>query len=124
MKRALVVGIDDYPMHPLSGCINDAASVATLLEKNGDGSPNFSVKLLKNEVSTTALHEALVELFKSDADTVVFFFAGHGVINLETQAGFIVTQDGKKNAWGISLGDILSLANKAYTYNANFLHRC
>jgi hypothetical protein len=114
MKRALVVGIDDYPTNPLGGCVNDAVAVATLLEKNGDGSPNFSVKLLKNEVSTTSLHDALVELFKSDADTVVFFFAGHGLINLETQAGFIVTQDGKKNAWGISLGDILSLANKAY----------
>jgi hypothetical protein len=48
MKRALVVGIDDYPRNPLSGCINDAVAVANTLEKNGDGSPNFSVILLEH----------------------------------------------------------------------------
>ncbi len=34
MKKALVVGIDDYPSSPLGGCVNDANAIATLLETN------------------------------------------------------------------------------------------
>jgi hypothetical protein len=88
-----------------------------MLEKNGDGSPNFSVKLLvssKAQITTAALSEAASELFKGDADTALLFFAGHGIINPETNAGYIVSQNGSRGAWGISLNEILGLANRAY----------
>ena len=48
MKKALVVGIDDYPSSPLHGCVNDATRVANLLKSNGDESPNFEVRLETN----------------------------------------------------------------------------
>lgn len=117
MKRALIVGINDYPDCPLGGCVNDAEAVAQVLATDGDGSPNFAVRLLTSEtqiVTTAVLHDALVELFSGDADTVLFFFAGHGIINPVTNVGFILSQDGRRPAWGISLTDILTLANKAY----------
>lgn len=117
MKRALIVGIDDYPTAPLSGCVNDAVAIANTLEKNGDGSPNFAVRLLtsnEDDISTEVLNKAVEELFVGDADTVLFFFAGHGIINPITNTGYIVSQNGAKGAWGMSLSDILSLANKAY----------
>jgi len=117
MKKALVVGIDDYPSSPLNGCVNDAVSVANILEKNSDGSPNFSVRLLtsnETNVSSENLSNALEELFRGDAETIIFFFAGHGIINQETNAGIIVSQDGKKGSWGVSLSDILTMANNAY----------
>lgn len=117
MRKALVVGIDNYAIAPLNGCVNDAIQIGSLLETNGDGSPNFSVRTLtsnNSDVTSAVLHEALAELFSGDAETVLFFFAGHGVINLETNAGYIVTQDGKKPSWGCSLSEILSMANKAY----------
>ena len=117
MKRALIVGIDDYPNVPLSGCVNDAVAIANTIEKNGDGSPNFSVRLLtsnETDVTTAVLNQAIEELFIGDADTVLFFFAGHGIINPITNTGYIVSQNGAKGAWGMSLADILSLANKAY----------
>ncbi len=31
MKKALVIGIDDYPGAPLNGCGNDASSLVELL---------------------------------------------------------------------------------------------
>ena len=37
MKKALVVGINNYLSSPLHGCINDASSVATILETHGNG---------------------------------------------------------------------------------------
>lgn len=119
MKRALVVGIDRYARCPLSGCENDAAAVASTLETNGDGAPNFSVELLTSantNVTAATLGDAISGLFKGDADTVLLFFAGHGIINPDTNAGYIVAQDGKKGAWGVSLGDIIAQANSAYPH--------
>lgn len=117
MKKALVIGIDAYPSSPLTGCVNDAVAIANTLEKNGDGSPNFSVRLLSSndvEVSTAVLSQEVANLFNGDADTALLFFAGHGIINPDTNAGYIVSQNGAKGAWGMSLSEILGLANAAY----------
>ncbi|EPR3147607.1 caspase family protein, partial [Campylobacter jejuni] len=48
MRRALVVGIDEYKDFPLEGCVNDAISLKSVLENNSDGSPNFDVELKTN----------------------------------------------------------------------------
>lgn len=40
-RKALVVGINDYPTCPLVGCCNDAETVKDLLTNHGN--PNFSV---------------------------------------------------------------------------------
>lgn len=50
-KKALIVGIDEYPGCPLRGCVNDANSVASLLERNADGSKNFDVICIRNPKS-------------------------------------------------------------------------
>lgn len=117
MNKALVVGIDNYPSSPLSGCVADANTISELLEYNGDGSPNFSVvKLIAPtmEVSAGVLLEKIKELFSGEADTALFFFAGHGILDPDINAGYLVTQDGKNPHWGISLESILTLANAAY----------
>jgi hypothetical protein len=117
MKKALVVGIDSYPGNPLNGCVNDAIAIANTLERNGDGSPNFSIRILtSNEVNvtTSVLNEAVHQLFVGDADTLLFYFAGHGIINPDTNAGYIVSQNGVRGSWGMSLSEILGLANRAY----------
>lgn len=118
MKRALVVGIDKYiSMGGLSGCENDAVEVAAALAKNGDGSPNFQVKLLTsdNEIVTAGiLQVAITQLFEGDADTALLFFAGHGFVDPKTRAGYIVSQDGDRGALGVTLADIVGQANSAY----------
>ena len=117
MRRALVIGIDDYATAPLNGCVADANSIADLLERNGDGSPNFNVRRLISSdeaVNTDILASQIEDLFKGDADTVVLFFAGHGIINPATNSGYIVSQNGSKGAWGVTLADILAQANAAY----------
>jgi len=118
MKKALIVGIDDYdPPNQLNGCVNDAVELAALLESNGDGSPNFDVRRIissEGAVTSEILHSAIGELFTGDADTVVLYFAGHGLMDEETNNGYLVTQDGKNPNWGISLSGILQQANKAH----------
>ncbi len=49
MRKALLIGIDDYAQAPLNCCVNDAVAVNTLLERNGDGSPNFDTRLETNK---------------------------------------------------------------------------
>ncbi len=45
MKKALLIGINDYPNgHKLTGCIEDIQQVKSVIERNGNGSPNFGVK--------------------------------------------------------------------------------
>lgn len=118
MKRALVVGIDAYPNSPLRGCVNDAIAVSQLLATNGDGSPNFSVRTLTSsdaDVTNECLFRSIGDLFSGDdVEVAVFYFAGHGIISPETDAGYIVAQDGRPGSWGLSFGDILGLANRAH----------
>lgn len=117
MKRALAIGIDDYAKAPLKGCVADAVAMAEKLETNGDGSPNFHVRLLtsdKQTITAELMLDAVTKLFHGDAETVLLYFAGHGIVNAQTNAGYLVSQDGTRVAWGISLSDILVLANGAY----------
>ncbi len=119
MRKALIIGIDKYPNNLLSGCENDATSIANILEKNGDDSPNFDVKLITSDntnVTSELIYSALEKLFKDEAETVLFYFAGHGIINESTNAGYIVSQDGKKGSWGVSLSEILEMANGAHPH--------
>jgi hypothetical protein len=66
MRKALIVGFNNYPSASLSSCINDAIKMA-ILEKNGDSSPNFSIKLItdeKDEITKAQLRQAIEALFK------------------------------------------------------------
>jgi uncharacterized caspase-like protein len=111
MKKALVVGIDNYPSSPLHGCINDASAVQTVLEKHGDGSPNFDVRLLTDVPTKSELKAAIVELFKGDSDIALLYFSGHGFLN--ELGGHVVTPDHQAYDEGVSMDEILTIANKS-----------
>src|SRR4051812_13900619 len=114
MKKALIVGINDYPSCPLHGCINDAVAMNAVLEANGDGSPNFSVKLVTSgsvQISRPNLRGDIQSLFAGDPDVALFYFSGHGSVN--SLGGYIVTADFKKYDEGIPMDEILRMANES-----------
>ena len=111
MKKALIVGINNYPSSPLRGCINDASGVATILETNGDGSPNFDVRLETDVPTKSELKTMIVELFSGNSDTVLLYFSGHGFLN--EIGGYLVTPDHARYDEGISMDEILVLANQS-----------
>lgn len=121
MKIALIVGINYYPSsNPLFGCVNDAYEVKSVLERNGDGSVNFDVKLLtadshKDSIDRGKLKDSIETLFKTDAETALFYFAGHG--HIEATGGYLLASDCKRGDDGVSLSEILILANTSPAKN-------
>ena len=110
MKRALLIGIDDYRHFPrLSGCVNDVAALAPLLERNEDGSHNFDVRRMTSDelfVGRTLMRSHIADLLAPGADVGVLYFAGHGK---EVSGDVIlVAQDGERDDLGISLGEVLA----------------
>jgi len=111
MRKALVIGIDAYPTAPLHGCVNDAVAVATVLATNGDGSPNFDVRLETDVTTKADLKRLTVELFDGSNDVALLYFSGHGFLN--AIGGYIVTPDYRQYDEGVSMDEILTLANKS-----------
>ena len=111
MKKALVVGINSYPSSPLRGCINDASALASIIETHGDGSPNFDVRLETDVQTKSKLKTMIAELLSGINDTVLLYFSGHGFLN--ELGGYLVTPDHETYDEGISMDEILVLANQS-----------
>lgn len=122
MKKALIVGINAYPSAPLTGCIRDASDFSELLSTHADGSLNFHVLLKPNVASKDSLRQLIIELFKEAHNTVLFYFSGHGALT-ET-GGYLVTPDHRPHDQGISMNEIVALANKCPSTNKIIILDC
>jgi uncharacterized caspase-like protein len=110
MRRALVVGIDEYPKSPLRGCVNDATEIARLLRRNEDGSPNFECQTLTAPpfpITRAILKGKIEDLFRDEADVALLYFSGHGFAN--DLGGYLVTPDSERNDEGVSMVDVMTL---------------
>ncbi|HEV2990815.1 MAG TPA: caspase family protein [Candidatus Angelobacter sp.] len=124
MRKALVVGIDDYPGAPLSGCVNDAKDIAGVLAAHGDGSPNFAIKLLTTPkvIDRAAIRGAIEQLFEGACDISLFYFSGHGLV--KSTGGYIVTPDARRYDEGVSMDEILNLANQSQAKDKMIILDC
>lgn len=121
-RKALVVGINQYPGNELTGCVNDAIRIKELLETNQDGSPNFEVKFVPDIANKGYLNLLLEELFlKGDADISLFYFSGHGT---DEGGGHIITPDCSPGDLGISMNNILRMVNKSQSKNKIIILDC
>lgn len=121
MRKALVVGINYYAhIRSLYGCVNDARAVKSVLERHGDGTLNFAVKMTtvsnsEDTVSRADLKDQVRALFAEDSEVALFYFAGHG--HVELTGGYLCTSECKRGDDGLSLGEILTLANDSKARN-------
>jgi len=114
MKRALLVGIDNYPVDCLTGCVNDARRIGQLLARDQDGSPNFDCRFLLGDTSPIdrgQLSEAVSQLFCSEVDVALFYFSGHGAIDVS--GGFLITSDAKSKTDGYPMRELFTYAAKS-----------
>lgn len=121
MKLALIIGINHYPNGgDLYGCVNDAYSVKGILERNFDGSVNFDCKLMtasnaKESLERGELKDAISQLFSTKSEVALLYFAGHG--HIEMTGGYLLGSDAKRGDDGVSLNDILVMANESQATN-------
>lgn len=109
MKRALLVGIDNYDnFPPLGGCVSDVNALVPLLSRNEDASPNFDCQTRTSAtgpVDKRTLLSGVDSLLAPGADVALLYFAGHGAeANNDV---VLVTQDGDRRDPGVSLSLVL-----------------
>jgi uncharacterized caspase-like protein len=122
MKKALVIGINKYPTHPLKGAVNDAKIISEYLQVNGNDTTNFEVVTLYDVETKSELLTEISKFFDVNADMGLLYFAGHGYVN--ELGGFLVTPDHKRYDEGIDMNHILNLANRSEIRNKVIILDC
>lgn len=121
MRIALIVGINYYEHgSDLFGCVDDAHAVKTILERNDGGTVNFDCMLLtgtgpSDRVNRGDLKDNIKKLFETEAKIALFYFAGHG--HIEATGGYLLATDSSRGDEGVSLSEILTLANASPATN-------
>ncbi len=121
MKKALIVGLNNYPGRELEWCNNDAIAMTELVESNGDGSPNFEVVPIIDNCSKKNLTLAIGKLFADDADIALLYFSGHGA---DIDGGYLCTTDFSESNYGVKMTDVLEMANKSRCKNKVIILDC
>jgi len=121
MRKALVVGINYYEHgNALFGCVDDAYAVQAVLERHDGGAVNFDCMLLTgtgpaDRVDHDQLKDKIADLFRGDAEIALLYFAGHG--HIEATGGYLLASDSARGDQGVSLTDVLTLANESPAKN-------
>lgn len=83
--HALLIGINAYPSHPLSGCINDVKAVEAYLKKMYDAQSTFHLRVnrITDEEAIKPARENIIKGFSffneaKDGDVCLFYYSGHG----------------------------------------------
>ena len=122
MKKALLIGINEYPCgNNLRFCANDARDVATLIESNGGGSPNFDVRLIEEKCGRTKLNNEIKQLFSGDDDIALLYFSGHGA---DKDGGYLCTSDCTDDNYGVRMNDVIEWANSSRCKNKIIILDC
>ena len=129
MRKALIVGINHYDHIPgLNGCVGDADSVRQLLDRNADGSVNFSQPRIMTttgpdrRITRAEIKKAIEDLFSDDNEIALFFFAGHG--HIEATGGYVLTSDAKTGDDGLSMSDIMLFVSQSRARNKIVILDC
>jgi hypothetical protein len=122
MRKALIVGVDYYHnFTSLSGCVNDADAVASVLRRNADGTTNFTAPKVvtatsvRNAITRRFLRESIEALFRDDPEIALLYFAGHGYVD-ET-GGFLCASDCQDGNDGLALSDVMTFARGSKAAN-------
>ncbi len=127
-RRATIVGINFYEhAEKLSGCVNDAKNIKSLLSKNYDQTKNFDTELITGEnfaskVERKSLRDNLKDLFKYKYEIALFYFAGHGYV--ESTGGFLLTSECRYGDDGISTNDLMHMVNTSPSTNKIIILDC
>lgn len=123
-RRALVVGINNYRVRPLNGCVPDAVEIADRLRSHDDGSPNFAVELRTSDhadapLERPALRQRIKEFFANAGGLdLLFYYSGHG--RQDERGAELVTSD----LDGVPVHELMTLANGSAARTVTIILDC
>ena len=125
MRKALLIGVNNYPTQPLKGCIEDVRSLNSVLERNGDGTKNFDIMQLVDVQSSREAMEAIEELFKDDEEFALLYYSGHGSVNT-IGAELVFPDDCRQDGYhrGLQMSDIMQVVNRSKVKNKVVILDC
>ena len=128
-RRALIIGIDNYQfINSLKGCVNDAKQVESVLQlhANQDEDKNFDVEtrvtMPDRGLTKNFIKDRIEELFRDKRDISLLYFSGHG--HMETTGGFLITSECSRGDEGLSMNEILVMANASPAQNRIIILDC
>jgi len=115
-RRALLVGINDYPSAPLEYCVEDAEALNDCLKMDGY---DFATDLQVADVTSSHLRKSLDDLFSAEASFYLFYYSGHGFRSrFDTH---FVTPELNDRADGLSFNYLNNLIRGAASQTASIL---
>lgn len=109
-RKALLIGINDYHKSPLNACEKDAKRMRKLLEKHGDGTPNYACKI-EYRKDGKGLKASLKSFLKDRTpENAIIYFSGHGYVD-EQGEGYLVAKDFTKENIGIRMSWLVQQIN-------------
>lgn len=128
-RRALTIGINHYITGKnLKGCVRDALEIARVLERHDHTSEkdkNFDVTPLTAEnqtITASNVKGQIEELFRDKREISLLYFSGHGYI--EKTGGYLITSECERGDQGVSMNDILIMANNSPATNRIIILDC
>ncbi len=122
-KRATLVGLDRYSgQNQLLGCCKDAKDLANVLARHEvSNRRNFHCDLITDSdgqpVDADRLRREIKELFSGPAACVLFYYAGHAVVDSTSAKGRFVVPGRDGRVEQVPFDDLFEEANKAYSRN-------
>ena len=110
----------------LEGCIEDINLVKSAIERNGDDSPNFDVRMMPDVQTSAEVMVAINQLFSGDGDTSLLYLSGHGYVNT-TCAEIVMPQNistGTQYYSGIQMSTIMQVVNQSHVRNKIIILDC
>lgn len=123
MKKALIIGLNNYSFCPLNYCVNDANELSELMETHYDGSHNFDVFKITDNINKNQMYSAIENLFEDDIDTAFLYFSGHGTAE---GGGYLCSTDitVDDRDLGVRMEYVLNLANASKCKNKIIILDC
>ena len=126
MRRALLIGIDNYPApNTLNGCVADVMMLRDVLAVNGDGSQNFEIETLCDVQSGRIAMGQIESLFAGDHEVALLYFSGHGCENSTGSEIVFPLEAGSGGYYnGLQMRSIMDIVNRSPAKNKVIVLDC
>jgi len=128
MRKALIIGLNNYPFNKSLSSDEDAKKMYQVLSKNTDNSENFYCKTLisseKETISKSTIKSNILNLLDNDNYVSILYFSGLSYYDGSDNEFYLVAENSTNDDKGISFNEIILLVNNSKTRNIIIILDC